>query len=147
MNYKIIIQKAAEKFLKKQPKKIQERLLAAIYKLPEGTDIKKLQGHDMYRMRVGNIRVLYIVDEVIKIISIENIDNRGDIYKKLQKFIMHNEKLKELIEFIPEEAPFPDEIQIWIMQKKSTTMLLSLKLTPFEKEAFANAMAEKHAIN
>ena len=40
MKYKIIIQKAAEKFLKKQPRKNQERLLIAIYKLPEGTDIK-----------------------------------------------------------------------------------------------------------
>ncbi len=55
MKYKIIIQKAAEKFLKKQPRKNQERLLIAIYKLPEGTDIKKLQGHNIYRMRVGNM--------------------------------------------------------------------------------------------
>lgn len=83
MNYKIIIQKAAEKFLKKQPKKVQERLLIAIYRLPEGTDIKKLQGYNMYRMRVGNIRVLYTIDDAIKIISVEEIDNRGDIYKKL----------------------------------------------------------------
>lgn len=83
MNYKIIIQKAAEKFLKKQPKKVQERLLIAIYRLPEGTDIKKLQGYNMYRMRVGNMRVLYTIDDAIKIISVEEIDNRGDIYKKL----------------------------------------------------------------
>ncbi|EOS38253.1 type II toxin-antitoxin system RelE/ParE family toxin [Lachnospiraceae bacterium] len=83
MKYKIIIQKAAEKFLKKQPRKNQERLLIAIYKLPEGTDIKKLQGHNIYRMRVGNMRILYTVDEIIKIISVEEIDNRGDIYKRL----------------------------------------------------------------
>lgn len=37
----------------------------------------------MYRMRVGNMRVLYTVNEIIKIISVEEIDNRGDIYKKL----------------------------------------------------------------
>ena len=83
MNYKIVIQKSAEKFLKKQPRKIQERLLIAIYKLPKGTDIKKLQGHNMYRMKVGNIRILYTVDDVIKIISVEEIDSRGDIYKRL----------------------------------------------------------------
>ena len=83
MKYKIIIQKAAEKFLKKQPRKNQERLLIAIYKLPEGTDIKKLQGYNMYRIRVGNMRILYTVDEIIKIISVEEIDNRGDIYKRL----------------------------------------------------------------
>ena len=33
-------------------------------------------------MRVGNVRVIYSVQEEIKIITIENIDNRGDIYKK-----------------------------------------------------------------
>lgn len=82
MRYEIIIQKAAEKFLRKQNKKTQERLLNAIYKLPDGTDIRKLQGYDMYRMRIGNMRILYTIDNVIKIISVEEIDNRGDIYKR-----------------------------------------------------------------
>lgn len=82
MKYKIIFQKAAVKFLKKQDKKTQERLLFAINRLPKGTDIKKLQGCDMYRMRVGSIRVLYTIDNTIEIISIENIDNRGDVYKR-----------------------------------------------------------------
>lgn len=83
MRYKIIIQKAAEKFLRKQDKKTQKRLLDAIYDLPQGTDIKKLQGHNMYRMRVGNIRILYTVDNIIEIISVEEIDSRGGVYKRL----------------------------------------------------------------
>ena len=82
MKYTIVFQKAAEKFLKKQTKKTQERLLAAIKFLPNGTDIKKLEGYNLYRMRVGSMRVLYTIDNLIKIISIENIDNRGDVYKK-----------------------------------------------------------------
>lgn len=82
MKYRIMIQKSAEKFLKKQNKKTQERLLEAIYKLPQGTDVKKLRGHDLYRMRVGNIRILYTVDDVIKVISVEEIDTRGDVYKR-----------------------------------------------------------------
>lgn len=83
MKYKIVIQKAAEKFLRKQNRKTQERLLDAIYKLPHGTDIKKLHGYDMYRMRIGDMRILYKIDSSIQIISIEEIDNRGDIYKRL----------------------------------------------------------------
>lgn len=66
MKYKIIIQKSAEKFLKKQDRKTQERLLNAIYNLPEGTDVKKLQGHNIYRMRVGTVRILYTIDDIIK---------------------------------------------------------------------------------
>lgn len=82
MKYKIVFQKAAEKFLKKQDRKTQERLISAISQLPKGTDIKRLQGYDLYRMRIGSIRVLYSIDDIIKIISIENIDNRGDVYKR-----------------------------------------------------------------
>ena len=83
MMYKIVFQKAALKFIKKQDKKTQERLLKAINQLPDGTDIKKLQGIEMYRMRVGDMRVLYTINDVVMIISIENIDNRGDVYKRL----------------------------------------------------------------
>ena len=56
--------------------------MAAIDQLPDGTDIKKRQGCDMYRMRIGSIRILYTIDDIIKIISIENMDNRGDVYKR-----------------------------------------------------------------
>ena len=51
--------------------------------MPDGTDIKRLQGNrDLYRVRVGDMRVIYGIHEDIKIINIENIDNRGDVYKK-----------------------------------------------------------------
>ena len=83
MNYKIVFQKAAIKFLKKQDQKTPERSLSTLTQLPQGTDIKKLKGLDMYRMRVGNMRILYLIDDTIKIISIENIDNRGNVYKRL----------------------------------------------------------------
>ena len=80
--YAIRFEKAAEKFLRKQTSKTQHSLMTAIYKLPNGTDIKRLKGHDLYRMRVGNIRIIYSIKEEIEVINIENIDNRGDIYKR-----------------------------------------------------------------
>ena len=83
MTYRIIIEKKAEKFIRKQEKKEQERLLRAIYQLPDGTDVKKLKGFDLFRLRVGSFRVIYSIDNEIKIIAIKNIDNRGDIYKNL----------------------------------------------------------------
>ncbi|MCM1047540.1 MAG: type II toxin-antitoxin system RelE/ParE family toxin [Clostridiales bacterium] len=82
--YKIVFEKEAQKFLDKQEKSKRLRLYKAIYKLPQGTDIKKLKGcGNLYRLRVGDCRILYTVDEVIKLIDIENIDNRGDVYKRL----------------------------------------------------------------
>ena len=82
MKYRIIIEKKAEEFIRKQVKKEQERLLKAIYKLPYGTDIKKLKGSEWFRMRVGDYRIIYGIDSGIKVITVENIDNRGDVYKR-----------------------------------------------------------------
>lgn len=80
--YTITFEKAAQKFLRKQTPKLQKNILTAIYKLPDGTDIKRLKGYDLFRMRVGNVRIIYSLHEEIKVINIENIDNRGDVYKR-----------------------------------------------------------------
>lgn len=80
---KIVFEKEAQKFLDKQDKNKRLRLYKAIYKLPGGTDIKKLKGHNLYRMRVGDCRILYTIDETIRLIDIETINNRGDVYKRL----------------------------------------------------------------
>lgn len=57
MNYKIVFEKPAQKFLLKQPANVQKRLLSAIAKLPTSGDIKQLHGHDcLYRLRIGDFR-------------------------------------------------------------------------------------------
>lgn len=79
--YKIKFEKKAQKFLDRQDKQQRLRLYREIFKLPYGTDIKKLVGTEMYRLRVGKYRILYTIDDGIRLISIENIDSRGQIYK------------------------------------------------------------------
>ena len=61
---------------------IQRRIIIAIYKLPEG-DVKKLKGYEnYYRLRVGDIRIIFEKeDDKLKIIVID-IGNRGQIYNK-----------------------------------------------------------------
>ncbi len=81
--YKIEFEKAAQKFLDKQDKTQRLRLYKAIYKLPDDQDIKKLKGHNLYRLRVGDCRITYTIDNGIRLINIEDIDNRGQIYKRL----------------------------------------------------------------
>lgn len=80
--YVIRFEKAAEKFLRKQTPKTQQNLMKTICRLPDGTDIKRLKGYNLYRIRVGNIRIIYSIREEIRVINIENIDNRGDVYKR-----------------------------------------------------------------
>ena len=74
---KIEYSKAAEKFIKKQNKDPQRRIIEAIEKIPKG-DIVKLQGMDGYRLRVGRFRVIF--DIYGNIIDIIDVGNRGQIY-------------------------------------------------------------------
>jgi mRNA interferase RelE/StbE len=77
--FQIIYSKNALKFLKKQDKSTQQRIITAIEKLPLEGDIIKLQGTDGYRLRVGTFRVLFNVNGII--IDIIDVGNRGQIYK------------------------------------------------------------------
>ncbi|MFI4919436.1 MAG: type II toxin-antitoxin system RelE/ParE family toxin, partial [Legionellales bacterium] len=42
---------------------------------------KKLQGESYFRLRVGQWRVIFDRTDELKIISIEKIKSRGDVYK------------------------------------------------------------------
>lgn len=77
--FQILYSKKAIKFLKRQDVPSQKKLIAAISRLPLEGDIKKLQGIDGYRFRVGDFRVLFNIDGII--IDIIDIGNRGQIYK------------------------------------------------------------------
>ena len=82
MKYQIVIDKPALKFLQKQPQDQRERLLKAIYKLPEMGDIKPRSGHEnLYRLRVGTYRVIYTIENNILTVRVLTIGNRGDVYK------------------------------------------------------------------
>ena len=85
MKYTIIIEKLAERFIVKLSKPEKERVLKAIYRLPEGNDIKQMRGKKskgMYRLRVGDYRIIYTVDNGRLIVCVVDAGNRGDIYKR-----------------------------------------------------------------
>ena len=73
------------KFLKKQDIPTRKRIVAAIDRLPAEGDIKKLQGVNGYRLRVGTFRVLFDVNGII--IDIIDIGNRGQIYKGVWLYV------------------------------------------------------------
>lgn len=80
--YRIEFEKQAEKFLARLDKTQRLRIYKEIYKLPSGSDIKKLKGTDLYRLRVGKYRILYAIDDVIRCITIEAMDSRGQVYNR-----------------------------------------------------------------
>lgn len=81
--YQIIIKKRAKKFIDKLPMKERRRIVSAIEQLPNGDDIKKLKGHsDLLRLRVGDYRIIYTIDDGKCIVYVIDAGNRGEIYKK-----------------------------------------------------------------
>ena len=80
--YKVIIMKPARKFIERQARTQQERLLTAIYRLPYEGDIKPLTGKEnVYRLRVGDYRVIYSVYDDVLTVEVLTVGNRGDVYK------------------------------------------------------------------
>lgn len=71
--------KQAIKFLKKQDMASRTRIISAVESLPSG-DVKKLRGTNLYRLRVGDYRIIF--DRRGNIIFVEKIDSRGEVYKK-----------------------------------------------------------------
>lgn len=81
--YRIIIKKPAKKFIDKLPVNDKRRIVTAIEGLPDLGDRKRLQGHDeYYRLRVGDYRIIYTVDNGELIVYVVAAGNRGDIYNR-----------------------------------------------------------------
>lgn len=82
MSYTIEIDKKVQKFILKQQKSKRALIYKAIYNLPKG-DTKTLSGHKgYYRLRVGDYRIIYTIDNGKFVICIIDAGNRGDIYKR-----------------------------------------------------------------
>jgi mRNA interferase RelE/StbE len=84
--YKIIISKLASKEILKLPKSVAIVVFDNIKTLsmnPKPKGYKKLKGikEDIFRIRIGDYRVLYTIEEKIKIVDIRTVKHRKDAYK------------------------------------------------------------------
>lgn len=84
--YRIVISKQALKDLTHLPLKVNLQISKSIEALasnPRPSGCKKLKGEKEYvwRIRVGNYRVLYNIDDRIEIVDIRKIGHRKDIYQ------------------------------------------------------------------
>lgn len=83
MKYDIQIDRRALKFISKQDEEQKRRIFSAISRLPEQGDRKRLAGYnDLFRLRVGEYRIIYSVDGGKLTVYVIDAGNRGDIYKR-----------------------------------------------------------------
>ncbi|ADH86533.1 type II toxin-antitoxin system RelE family toxin [Desulfurivibrio alkaliphilus] len=86
--YEIELSRKATKFYQKTDTTTARRLNIAFDQLAADPfhhyNIKPLSGElqGSYRLRIGGIRIIYSVDDTIKVVYIEVVGFRGDVYKK-----------------------------------------------------------------
>ena len=84
MSYNIEILRRAQRALVRLPHKEYERIRDAISALaenPRPSGSKKLAGRSGWRIRIGHYRVIYEIEDVIRIVTILHVGHRRDIYR------------------------------------------------------------------
>ena len=83
-DFSIVWLKSAHKSFEKLPMTIQKAIIKQIDFLPtshENSDIKKLKGYlDLYRLRVGDYRIIFSINKQEQQIRISAVGHRRDIY-------------------------------------------------------------------
>ena len=84
--YKVELKRQPEKFLRKQSKKVQIQIISALRGLEKGPrqkQAKKLAGmDDLYRIRDGDYRIVYTIQDKKLLVLVVRIAHRKEVYKK-----------------------------------------------------------------
>lgn len=84
MSYEVRLSNRAEKQLIRLPKESYERILTALLALekdPRPRGSRKLKGQSGYRLRVGDYRSIYEIDDAMRVVTIIRVGHRRDIYR------------------------------------------------------------------
>jgi mRNA interferase RelE/StbE len=84
MVYEVLLKRSAERELSGLPRPIHDRIVERLTRLaavPRASGAVKLQGREAYRMRVGDYRVLYVVDDAHRRIEVVAVGHRRDVYR------------------------------------------------------------------
>ncbi len=84
MPYVVYLKRSAEKELDRLPKEVHDRIVKRLISLadnPRPSGTKELHGREGYRIRVGDYRILYLINEKEKKIEIVSIAHRKEVYR------------------------------------------------------------------
>ena len=83
-SYRLFIKPSAAKELEATPRKDRRRLVTRIQLLakdPRPFGCEKLSGHDLFRIRQGNYRVLYSVRDEELVVQVIRVGHRSEVYR------------------------------------------------------------------
>ena len=87
MAYRVELKRSAQDALAKIPQTHRRRIARRIDRLaenPRQRGVEKLAGVDsLYRIRVGDYRIVYQIQDDVLLVLVVRIGGRGDIYRNL----------------------------------------------------------------
>ena len=85
--YSVVLTRSAEKSLARLPAYVTKtivNLLVSLQDNPRPVGSKKLKGYkNFWRVRVGNYRIIYAIDDIILLVDVRELGQRKDIYDQL----------------------------------------------------------------
>ena len=83
--YRVLIERAAERDLSRLSSRLHERVIAALQALkknPRPPGCRKLTGTENdWRIRVGDYRVVYEIDDQVRVLRVNRVRHRREVYR------------------------------------------------------------------
>jgi len=83
--YDLQVRPSVWKDVEKIPKRDLKKILARIESLrdePRSAASVKLSGLEYYRIRQGDYRIVYEIDDRNSVVTVAKVGHRGDVYRK-----------------------------------------------------------------
>ena len=89
MAYRVVVGESAGRDIRRLPRDVQRRVVAKAEALaddPRPPGCRKLEGlENLYRVRAGDYRIVYQIEDTILLVLIVTIGNRRDVYERLRR--------------------------------------------------------------
>jgi mRNA interferase RelE/StbE len=83
--YRVLLERSAERDLRRLTPPVHDRVIAALQALagnPRPPSCRKLTGSERdWRVRVGDYRVVYEIEDAIRVVRVHRIRHRREVYR------------------------------------------------------------------
>jgi mRNA interferase RelE/StbE len=83
--YRVLLERAAEKDLGRLSSEVHDRVIASLQKLaanPRPPGCRKLAGgKNDWRIRVGDFRVIYEIEDQTRVLRVNRVRHRREVYR------------------------------------------------------------------
>ena len=83
-SYNLRIKRDAEKEIRRLPKSDIKRIVTKILQLaedPRPQGCEKLKGEEGYRIRQGDYRIVYLINDADRFVQVITVGHRRDVYR------------------------------------------------------------------